>query len=138
MTTNADTGNSATLVLGTTGAVGNVRSIGEISQDLEKLETSYLATSTFKTYMPSDLAEPGEVEFEVEFDTSIDLPACGVVETITITYPMRTGETVAANHAGTGFILKVTMPSLENGAIQVAKVLVAFDGETGPAFTKST
>ncbi len=134
MTTKATTGNSATIALSDTGAVGNIRNIGEIAQELGKLESSHLETEDFKTYIPDDLTEPGEVEFEVEFDGSIDLPPCGVVETCTITYP-TIGEGAAASHAGTGFLTRVSLPQLANGQIQVARLRFAFDGETGPAFS---
>lgn len=131
----ADTGNGATLTLATTGAVGNIRNIGEVAEELGKLETSHLGTTGFKTYMPDDLTDPGEFEIEVEVDTEVAKPACGVVETATITYPLRTGEATAANHAGTGFIRRVTLTPLANSTIQIMKLLFAFDGETGPAFT---
>jgi len=138
MALTGDTGNGATLALGTTGAVGNVRNIGEIAKELGKIETSHLGTTGQKTYIPDDLEEPGEVEFEVEWTTTTTLPSTGVVETLTITYPKRTGEATAANHAGTGFITKVSTPQLVNGTLQVAKITFAFDGDTGPTYTKAT
>jgi hypothetical protein len=134
----ADTGNGATLALSVTGSVGNIRNIGEIAEELGKLEDSHLATTDKKTYIPDDLAEPGEVEFEVEFDANISLPSTGVVETCTITYPVKPTGATAASHVGTGFLTRVPTPQLANGQIQVARMRFAFDGKTGPAFTAGT
>lgn len=132
------TGNGTTITFGTTGLAANVYSIGEFSHELAALDTSHLGTTGFMTNMPDDLESPGEFEIEIEFDTEEDIPARGTVETITITYPQRTGETAAANHAGTGYIRRWTNTELKNGQVQRAKVLVAWDGETGPTFTAAT
>jgi len=135
----ADTGNGASLALGTTGAIGNIRNIGQIASELGKLEDSHLGTTGNKTYIPDDLAEPGEMEVEVEFDRiTAGLPTVGTVETATITYPIYTAGNTAANHAGTGFISRVTTPRLANGEIQVMNIRFSFDGKTGPTFTKET
>jgi len=134
----ADTGNGATLALATTGAIGNIRNIGEVARELGKLEDSHLGTTSNKTYIPDDLAEPGEIEVEVEFDASIELPGVGTVETVTITYPIITDGNTAANHAGTGFLTRVPTPLLANGQLQVVRVKIAFDGKTGPTFTAET
>lgn len=133
-----DTGNGATIILSSTGAVGNIRNIGELAQELGKLETSHLGTTGRKTYMPDDLSEPGEIELEVEFDTSKELPALGAIETMTVTYPLRSGEAYPANHAGSGFVSRVATPQLANSTIQVAKIRFTFDGITGPTFSKSS
>jgi hypothetical protein len=134
----SDTGNGATLVLSVTGAVGNIRNIGEIAEELGKLEDSHLGTVDKKTYIPDDLAEPGEVEFEVEFNANTALPSTGVIETCTITYPVRPSGATAASHAGTGFLTRVPTPQLANGQIQVTRMRFAFNGKTGPAFTAGT
>lgn len=130
----ADTGNGATIALSTTGAVGNIRNIGEIATELGKLEVSHLGTLVNKEYIPDDLEEPGQVELEVEFDGTKSLPARGVVETATITYPQPDGF-YSPVHAGTGFITKVSTPQLANGSVQISKITFAFDGKTGPTFT---
>ena len=134
----ADTGNGATLALSVTGSVGNIRNIGEIAEELGKLEDSHLGTVDRKTYIPDDLSEPGEVEFEVEFDAAISLPTVGVVETCTITYPVKPGGATAASHAGTGFLTRVTSRQLANGQIHVSRMRFAFNGITGRAFTKGS
>lgn len=134
----ADTGNGATLTLSATGAVGNIRNLGEIAKELGKLEISHLGTVGNKRYMPDDLAEPGTLEIEVEFDPSAALPAVGAVETATVTYPAPAGVAYPANHAGSGFLTKVSTPQLANGTVQVGKLTFSFDGNTGPTFTKSS
>ena len=128
------TGNTGTIAFGTSAIVLSWTKIGEWQTTRGKLETSHLATATFKTFMPDDLADPGEVEVEALFDPTKALGSItAVAETITITYPKTAG--TAAKLAGTGFITMLSTPELVNGSVSKRKIKVAFNGGTGPAFT---
>ncbi len=131
----ADTGNGATITFGTSGFTANFTLLGEVNQEIEKLDISHLGSSEYKQYMPADLAEPGEFNAEFQFDAAEDLPSLGVVETITVTYPKLVVTNDPATMSGTGYISKRSTPQLKNNEVQVAKVTVQFDGATGPAFT---
>lgn len=133
-----DTGNGATITLGTTGAIGNVRRIVPPKESLGSLDASHLGTTGFKEYIPDDLSDTAEAEFEIEFSTTIANPGLGTVETITITWPLQAGQSVAAKIAGTAFISGWDYPELANGQIQYHMVKVRFDGYTGPAFTAAS
>ena len=83
---------AATLVGGSSGAFGNLTSINPSGAARESLETTIMGTTTDKTFMPSDLQDPGEIGFEGLYDGSdlhADLGAA--VETWTLTF--RTGGT---------------------------------------------
>jgi len=133
------TGNTGTIALGTSAVAFPFTKIGEWQTTRGKLESSSLATADFKEYEPDDLCEPGEVEVEGwfegkdEFDSLIN----NVAETITVTYP-KTDPTSAAgaNLAGTGFLIMIGLPEMVNGALMKAKFKIAYDGKTGPAYTK--
>ena len=133
----ADTGNGATLTLSTTGSVGAIRQMTLPSFFLENIEISYLGTTIFKSFQPSDLSDPGEITVNVLTDVTSDTPPSrGVVETGTVTWPIHTsGNTTNATLAGTGFITSVELGELINGTLQEWTITFAYDGETDPAFT---
>lgn len=133
----ADTGQGATLTLATTGSVGVIRSMTLPEFTIDKIDTTDLSTTAFKTYIKSDLAEPGELTAELLFDAEDDaVPSLGVSETVTVTFPIHTGtNTTNATLAGTGFITGFKLPDMQVGELQVATVTIAFDGLTDPAFT---
>lgn len=136
----ADTGNTAALTFGTTGfsaAIAPRNMIGSTEFELPKINKSSLATTGFEEYIPGDLEEPGEVEIECQFDPGVSgtVPARGTVETVTITYPVKSGQSSGGTVAGTAFIRKVSLPELRNNLLMAIKVLVAWDGVTGPTYT---
>lgn len=114
------------------------RKIGAVDQEIEKVEDSDLSNSECKSYLPGDVAEPGEFEVEYAFDSEEDLPDILVPGTITITLPKAAGQSTAGNLAGSGFIRKRTaMPEFATNGLQIGKLTCKFDGKTGPALTKA-
>ena len=137
MSTTADTGNSATAVLTSTGLVGaGVREIGGVDQDGEKIDDTLITSTTVKTYIPGDLYEPGSVEVTLEHDVNVLPPAPHTADTLTITYPLEPGSALArATLAGTGFVMSRSLPTLKNNEIMVSKYVFQFNGKTGPTHT---
>lgn len=133
----ADTGHGATLTFGTTGYTANRRMIGGSEFELPDVEKGHLGTTGFQEYMPGDLTEPGEFEAEFEFDpgTANQVPTLGTVETITVTYPIKSGQSAGGTLAGTGYLKKFGTPELRTNTLMVAKGTVKWDGVTGPTFT---
>lgn len=132
------TGNGWTLALATTGSIGNIRKITNAEAALPKIDASHLGTVDVAESIPGDLEEPGELTVEVEFDTGTDEPARGTIETVTVTAKLRSGESVAAKWAGSGFITKVKRPDAANNELSVYTVTIAWDGVTGPTFTAAS
>lgn len=135
MANKEDTGNSASITFGTTGFTGKFTQLdpGEIS--IGDIEDSNLSTSGEKTYRAEDLSEPGELSGTVQFSSDVAIPGLGAAETVTVTFPQTTGLTTAATYAGTGYIKRFKLPTLENNVLQVAEIGVKWDGKTGPTFT---
>ena len=132
------TGNGATIVFGTSGVVLSWTKIGEWQGTRGKLPVDHLGTTGFRPYIPDDLAEPGEIELEALFDPTKALPSISAVpETITITYP-KEGAGTNPTLAGTAFFTMVGLPEMVNGQVSKQKIKFAFDGATGPAFTKQS
>lgn len=131
-----NTGQGATLTLSSTGSVGVVRGLQLPSWTLEKIDASTLGATGFMKYISGDLTDPGEIEAEVIFDATVAMPTAGTVETVTVQFPIgTTGNTTNATLAGTGFITVTQMPSLAINELMTLNITVAYDGDTGPAFT---
>ena len=114
------------------------RKIGAVDQEVDKVENGDLSNAECKSYMPGDVAEPGEFEVEYAFDTEAAQPDILVAGTITITFPKGVGGTSAGNLAGTGFIRKRTaMPEFATNGLQIGKLTCKFNGKTGPTLTKA-
>ena len=134
-----DTGNGATITFGTSSYAAKVRSIEAWTESIDDLDVSTLDSTGFKRKITSDLKDAGNIKVNVLFDTFLAPPTIGgAPETITITLPLRTGETTAGNYAGTAFVKEYSYPQLANGTIQEASYVICWTGATGPAYTKST
>lgn len=134
----AGTGNGATVALSVSTVSTCVTSIELPSFGIEDLETSCLGTTNYKTFVATDLADPGEITINYLFDpTSDTLLARGVAEVITITWPIHTtGNTTNATFVADGYIREVNLPTLQNGELQEASIVFKLNGEdTEPAFT---
>lgn len=73
---------------------------------VDDIETSHSTTSgDVKTYMPADLIEGGTYDFEVAFSPDDDVDAlAGVVNSITVTYPVPSGLSTGATKVFSGYI----------------------------------
>jgi hypothetical protein len=149
----ADTGNQATLVvvdpLDAAGDVdeavepffddGKVVRIEFPEEALERIECSSLETATYRSYIPSDLVDPPQVNVTMNFETLHAIPFVGqVLTTVTVNFPLRPGEATAANYSGSAYVGAVTRPTLANGELQQIQLRIDFDGVTGPTFTPAT
>jgi hypothetical protein len=56
------------------------------------------------TFIPGDLSDPGELGMTIHFDPDTEPPIDQVAETITLTWPLASGDASAATWAGSGFI----------------------------------
>jgi len=132
------TGNGGTMALGTSALVLSFTKIGEWQATRGKLDVSHLGSSGFKRMIPDDLADPGELEVEALFNPTKALGnISAAAETITVTYP-KEGSGSAPTLVGSGFLIAVGTPELVNGSVSKQKFKIAFDGVTGPGFTKES
>ena len=133
----ADTGTGTTITFGTSGWTGSVISIGGTTQSREPLEDSHLATSGEKTYVFDDLIEPGDFEIEFYWDQSASTfsPISAVAETITISFPLKTGESTNGTLAGSGGVIEASGPDVSNGELMTGSMSIQWDGKTGPTYT---
>lgn len=136
MANNGDTGAGVTLSFGTTGFTAYFVEVDSGEESRPAIPDDHLA-STQKTYMPGDLAEPGTLTGTYYWDQSFSTfpTTTTVAETVTETFPLKSGESTNATLAGTGIVTKVTRPKATTGSLMMGSIEVQWDGKTGPTFT---
>lgn len=136
----ADTGNTSTLTFGTSGFTAAYRMIGGMEETREALEDTHLGTTGNKTYIPDDLYDSGDFEVEFFYDQSaaVKPPITGAAETITKTYPLKSGEATPATEAGTGFVVMRRTPELVNSSLMMGRMRIRWNGLTGPTLTSGS
>ena len=136
------TGNGSTISFVTTGAIGSIIDIGDISFTRESVPSNHLCTTKFERYLPSDYMSIGETScrFILDPDALGDLDGKHPIanansamfadsETITITFPDT------ATLTGTGFITGLSIDGVANNSILEGTVTFQYNGATGPALT---
>jgi hypothetical protein len=77
--------------------------IGGLSREAVDV-TNFSSTGGFKEFIPSTLIDSGELEVELIYDTGTSPPIGGAAETVTITFPLKSGESTAGTLACSGFL----------------------------------
>ena len=93
-----DVGTGTTLTFGTSAFSAEVTGVDWTGFNFESVETTHMGTGTARTFMRSDLYDPGEVTIDYNYDPSKTPPITTTSETVTITLPDTT------TWAGTGFM----------------------------------
>ena len=99
----ADVGTGVTIAFGTSGFAASLTSIS-VSMERGSIDTTNTATTVARTFMPTDLIDPGEITFDLQFDPDVEPPIKAVAETITITWPLPSGQSTAGTFACSGFM----------------------------------
>ena len=129
------TGNSATIAFATSGFTPTIVSIDGLEETLEALENSNLSTTNYKTMVPADLKDISPVTVAIRWDNG-DIPPLGTVELMTTTFPLESGESVAATFTATGFLTARSGPNLANNEIASGSITIQYDGgATEPTYT---
>lgn len=104
----------------------------------EPKETSHMtSTNGWRTFIPSDLKDPGELTVELQFDKNAATKTNigGAAETITVTFPVPAGGSTAATWACSGFMTSFEMADPMDD-VMTATAGLKFSGE--PTFTDGT
>lgn len=136
--TQINTGHGASLTLATSSLSYSWTTIDIQEQTVPDVDTSHLATPSYRTYIPGDLIEGNTFSVEFQWDSQGAFPPIGSAEDCTITWPQAQGETGAATMAGSVYINSVKPPSFETDTLQTGTLVFKWDGVTPPAFTPAT
>lgn len=82
-----DIGTGITLTFATTSFSCEIVEVTPPGSSREVLDTSHQGTTTYKTFMPSDLVDNGQLDFTMHFDPSKTPPIATAPETITVGFP---------------------------------------------------
>ncbi len=99
-----DVGNGMQIDFGTTGFNAAVIDVDGPGFVRPSIETTTMATTVAKEYIPGDLYDPGDIDIEFAHDPSIVPPIDQPREVITITWPKHSGINNAATWVGSGFL----------------------------------
>jgi hypothetical protein len=109
--TAVDVGHGTTITFGTSGFTANIMSVRWSGIQRTAVETSHMATTApganqfgNKTFIPSDLSDPGELTLELHFNPQTNPPIDAVAETMTVTWPLVAGDSTPASWACSGFV----------------------------------
>lgn len=138
----ADTGNTAAISF--TGLSGTVQSISIGDQTRDALESTPLNVSigsgnhsSYKEFVPDRVVDPGEIDVTMYF-TGEPADILAGAGTLTITFPLQSGQTTAGTLAGTAFCTRIKYGDLEQGSLTMAEATFKFDGLTDPSFSPGT
>lgn len=123
-----DIGDGATIAFGTSSFTGSWKTLQHTGVTRVSVETTHLGTTSWKTFMPGDLVDPGEISGTLSYDPDAQPPYSGAAETITLSFPVPSGQTNAATMAASGFVTNFDEPTLENDSEMIANVTIKLSG----------
>jgi len=130
-------GLGATIAFGTSSVTLKIRKIDDDVPGHDAKDVTYLGSTEpsgsgkfgGREYIKTKLGDPGTLKLEVFVDAYGQLDALkGVSETITLTFPLGDGETVATKVEGTGFILGDLSYSITEDEVTVATMSIKKTG----------
>lgn len=134
-----DTGQGMTATFGTSSLSLAITEITIGAHTIDLLDVSTLASTGFQKLIVSDLKKAGKVKLKFVFVASATMPVVGgAAETMTISWPLYTGDVVAANLAGTAVFTDLKLPDGKLGEVMMGECDYQHDGTTGPTYTKAT
>lgn len=94
-----------TAVFGTSSFAINIDEISWEGATREAINTSHMGTTTAHTFVPADLVDQGTITLSGHYDPDEDPPQNGAAETVTISWPLESGETNKATLAASVFLI---------------------------------
>ncbi len=133
----ADQGFGTTITF-QTGLFGEVRNVNGSNLSRADLETTHMtSTNGYRTYIPADLKDPGELQIQILWDPATKAAAIktaigAAAETITVTFPIKSGQTNPATWVCSGFMTNFDFDDPYD-AIMTGTATLKLTGE--PTFT---
>jgi hypothetical protein len=104
MPTIALEGTGAAITFATSAFTSDLITLTLPERTREAIDTSHLGSTIVKTAKPGKLVDPGEVSAEFDHNPAAVKLIKNAAETVTITYPLETGQATAATLAFTAFV----------------------------------
>ena len=133
----ADDGAGATLTFATSTATFDITSVQGQGVSRESLPTFHHGTTGgYKTFMPADFKDPGTVTVSWLYDPNEQPTIGAAAETITITYPVPSGDVSGATEASSGFWSDWDAPEISIDQVMIATGTIKRSGVI--SYTTST
>ena len=101
----------------------NFAFIGGPEESVPVVDASHLGTTSFREKLSGELKDVAPIPIRVQFDGTDGLPNIGATpETVTITWPIAPGDTVAASYAGTAFLSRRKFADMDIGAVDTPMI----------------
>ena len=140
--TAVNVGTATTITFGTSGYSANVETVDWSGMEREAFPTTHMGTTLpganqigGKTYIPSKFADPGEITLEVQYNPQTNPPLNGAAETITVTWPLVSGDSTPASWSASGFLRSFRITDPHDGKM-MATAVVKLSGNI--SFTDAT
>lgn len=128
----ADLGSATTVTFATSSWAPKILSVGGPGMTRPAVDTTHLGTTGgYRTYLPGDFWDPGEMSMSIQHEASDDPPTTGVSEGITIKFGGSTSNQTSGNGFLTGY-----NPTAEDEGVLTADITVQWTGVI--AMTTST
>lgn len=122
-------GQGVTISFATSNFTANVISLTLPDRSRETIEDTHLGTSTAKTFKPAALIATGDVTCEFEHQPeAVDLLKQSP-ETITITYPLQSGQTTPTRKTFNGFATNMGGEEFKTDSRMTTKVTLKVNGD---------
>lgn len=109
--TTVDTAHGTTIVFGTSSFDAEVVGYGLSGQSRTMIDTTHLGTAApsantihNRTFLPSDISDPGELTLDIHFNPENLPPINGPLETITLTFPLASGDSTPTIYTFSGAV----------------------------------
>jgi hypothetical protein len=123
----ADVGNGVTLT--TTFFTASVVSIQLPLGTREAIETSHLGTVDYRTFMPQNLVDAGELSCVIQYDgATTPASITGGTATLTVAVPAPPGSTATNTVTATAFVIDAGTVSITNDDLMEATVTMKLTG----------
>lgn len=87
--------------------LAEVQSVSLSGYERNSIETTHMtSTNGWRTFIPSDLKDPGTLSLDISFRPNDNIPITGAAETVTVTFPVPSGGSTGATLACSGFLTK--------------------------------
>ena len=122
-----DSGTAVTIAFATSGFTAQLTSLS-LSMERGSLDTTTTTTTVARTFIPTDLIDPGEITLDLYFDTDIEPPIKAAAETVTITWPDPVSGGAAGTFACSGFMTAFEATAPE-GELMTGSATVKLTGD---------
>ena len=112
-----------------TGFFAEILSVDPPNMTRAAITTTHSATSGGKaTFIPSDIVDMGEMTVEMAFDPEEDPPIDAAAETVTLSYPVKAGDTNPATWVFSGFMTSY-QPTVPIDDRMTARAVIKVSGD---------